>query len=73
MLDKEFPGKLEYEPIKDIDTTGNFEITLMQTRQLIHSKTHGKGLGKCDSEPERTRLRSIIKVYLDYADNAKKK
>ena len=35
----EFPGQVELEAIKDIGVTGNFEITLMQTKQLLHSKT----------------------------------
>ena len=54
------------EGIKDIGVTGNFEITLMNTRQVIHSKTT-QGLGKCESPEERSRLYKIIRVYLDYA------
>ena len=64
-LDKEFPNKIEYEPIQDIDVTGNFEITLMQTGQRIHSKKHGE-LGTCDSVEEKDRLKKILKAYLSY-------
>ena len=37
----------------------------MQTGQLIHSKTKG-GLGKCETEQERLRLKSILKLYMEY-------
>jgi hypothetical protein len=56
---------VELEPIMDIGVTGNFEITLMQTKQLLHSKTT-QGLGKCESEDERNRLFKFIRIYLDY-------
>ena len=56
---------VELEPIKDMGVTGNFEITLMQTKQLLHSKTT-QGLGKCESEDERKRLFGFIRIYLDY-------
>jgi selT/selW/selH-like putative selenoprotein len=64
-INKEFPGMVELEPIMDIGVTGNFEITLMQTKQLLHSKMT-QGLGKCESEDERKRLFSFIRIYLDY-------
>jgi hypothetical protein len=58
---------VELEPIKDIGVTGNFEITLVQTKQLLHSKTT-QGLGKCESDEERQRLFKFVKIYLDYAE-----
>ena len=57
------------EGIKDIGVTGNFEITLMNTKQLVHSKS--QGMGKCESPEERSRLFKVVRLYLDYA--AKKK
>ena len=63
---------MELEPIKDMGVTGNFEITLMQTKQLLHSKTT-QGLGKCESEDERKRLFSFIRIYLDFVEKKKAK
>ena len=60
------------EPIKDIGVTGNFEITLMQTKQLVHSKTT-QGLGKCESEEERKRLFAFIKIYIDFIEKKRAK
>lgn len=70
VLEKEFGNLIDFEPIQDIGTTGNFDITLMQTRQLIHSKTKSKDgkLGKCDSESERKRLINILNVYKEYIE-----
>ena len=64
-MEAEYGNFIEFEPLKDIGVTGNFEITLMQTGQLIHSKTKG-GLGKCETEQERLRLKSILKLYMEY-------
>lgn len=59
--------------MKDIGVTGNFEITVMQPNsgdQLLHSKTT-LGMGKCESEEERKRLYTFIKMYLNYMDKKK--
>jgi selT/selW/selH-like putative selenoprotein len=64
-LEREFPGQVEVISVKDEDMTGNFEITLMGTNQLIHSKTK-KGMGKCESSEERQKLFAIVKLYLDF-------
>jgi hypothetical protein len=71
VLDKEYDGKIDWEPVQDIEVTGNFEITLMQTRQLIHSKRQG-GLGKCETDSERDRLRSILNIYFSYLNKKAK-
>ena len=65
-LDAAFPDKIEYYPVKDIGTTGNFEITILQTGKLVHSKR--MGLGRCESDAERQRLFKILKVFVDYLD-----
>ena len=63
--EKQFPNSIvQLEGIKDIGTTGNFEITLMNTRTLVHSKKT-QGLGKCESTEERTRLFKVIRSYLE--------
>lgn len=63
---------VELEPIKDIGVTGNFEITLMQTKQLLHSKT-SQGLGMCESIDERKRLFALIRIYINYLEKKKAK
>ena len=65
-VETQFPGKVNVLPIRDEDLTGNFEVTLVETQQLIHSKTK-KGMGRCESPEERERLFAIVQLYLDYA------
>lgn len=42
-----FASDIEFQPIKDEGTTGNFEVTILETNQLIHSNK--KGMGKCNT------------------------
>ena len=46
-----------------LGTTGNFEITIVATGEVIHSKKAGKG--KCESEAERQALYEKIEAYLN--------
>jgi hypothetical protein len=71
-LEEEYSSKINIESIKDEDITGNFEITLLETNQLIHSKKVQE-LGKCNTVDERNRLKSIIDVYLNFIKNKKLK
>ena len=64
VLEAEFPGQIKISPLKDPGTTGNFEITLMETGELIHSKSK-RGQGKCESNSERAALCEKIRTYLD--------
>lgn len=66
-IELNFPGRVRITPIRDADLTGNFEITLPATKQLVHSKTK-KGMGKCESKEERDKLFAIIKLYLDFLE-----
>ena len=43
--------------------TGNFEVTLLETGELIHSKKNGSGM--CNSESEKQALFAKIREYLD--------
>jgi len=52
-----------YEIQKDPGVTGNFEVTLVETGELIHSKKAGKG--KCESNAERAAVVEKIQAYLD--------
>ena len=59
-LEKEFPGKVAIVAIPDTSSTGNFEVTLVKTGQLVHSKRNGGG--KCDvGSEERAALFSLIR------------
>ena len=53
---------LKFELNKDTGRTGNFEVVLKETGQLIHSKQ--AGLGKCESESERDAVVVAIHDFL---------
>ena len=57
-----FPGKLECSFTKDPGTTGNFEVTLVAAKKLIHSKRGGQG--RCESTAEREALFAKIEEYI---------
>ena len=54
-----------FDIIKDAGVTGNFEVTLVETGELIHSKKSGKG--KCESNTERAAVCEKIQALLDSA------
>lgn len=58
-------------PVRDEELTGNFEVTLVETEQLVHSKSR-KGMGRCESAEERERLFAIVQLYLDFAAKVRK-
>jgi len=47
---------------EDEGTTGNFEVTLVETGTVIHSKNGGKG--KCETHAERDAVIDAIEAYL---------
>jgi hypothetical protein len=55
---------VKFQPLKDPGTTGNFEITIVETGELVHSKST-RGQGKCESNSERAALCDKIKEFLD--------
>ena len=61
-LEAKFPGKIEYFPVRDIEATGNFEITILNSEppKVIHCKKTMQGLGKCETEAERERLCRLL-------------
>ena len=67
-LEARFPGRIDFYPVKDIQPTGNFEITLLNVSppKLIHSKQTMQNLGKCNTEAERERLYKILDVYNEF-------
>ena len=64
MLKEEFEGIIGVQFIEDAGKTGNFEVTLVETGKLLHSKSIG-GKGKCESNKERGVLIEQIQEYLD--------
>ncbi len=64
-VESEFPdGKVEVIRNRDTETTGNFEVTLLETGELIHSRRDPNlGGGRLNSEPEKERLFSILRRY----------
>jgi len=53
---------LKFEMSEDEGTTGNFEVTIVETGTLIHSKKGGKG--KCESNKERDDVIDAIESFL---------
>lgn len=62
-LDDAFPGQLKIVGVKDAGTTGNFEVFIEATGELIHSKTQ-RGQGRCETEDERDAVIEKIRAYL---------
>jgi hypothetical protein len=50
--------------IEDPGVTGNFEVVLVETGKLIHSKRTG-GKGKCESNKERGALTETLREFID--------
>ncbi|KAJ1401380.1 hypothetical protein B484DRAFT_437834 [Ochromonadaceae sp. CCMP2298] len=63
-LDDAFPGLLTITATKDPGTTGNFEIVIKNTGELIHSKTT-RGQGRCEKQKEVDDVVAKIQAYMD--------
>lgn len=63
-LEDAFPGKVKVVGNRDPGTTGNFEVVIAATGELIHSKTK-YGQGKCETEEERDAVIEKVRAYLD--------
>jgi len=50
--------------MKDPGTTGNFEVTIKSTGELIHSKTT-RGQGRCEKQAEVDAIIAKIQAHLD--------
>jgi hypothetical protein len=55
--------RIEWIPKEDRRITGNFEVTVVETGQLLHSKTKNKQ-GKATSMEERMMILDQIKEIL---------
>ena len=49
--------------MKDAGTTGNFEVFIEATGELIHSKTQ-RQQGRCETEEEREAVIEKVRAYL---------
>ena len=55
---------MQVKYIKDEQKTGNFEVIILETGELIHSKKKG-GKGKAETDKERALICEAIQSYLD--------
>lgn len=63
-LDEQFPeGKLSYIEAKDKGVTGNFEVTIEETGEKIHS-VRWRGHTKAQTQGERDAIVAKIKEVL---------
>lgn len=57
-------GQLQITNVQDPGATGNFEVVVLESGNLIHSKRNG--MGKCESPEERDilfdKIRNEIKT-----------
>lgn len=63
-LDSELGNQIEVLPLEDRGVTGNFEVTVVGTGELLHSKRK-MGQGKATSNGERMVILDQIKELLD--------
>lgn len=61
---QDFADKIEIVGKKDYQITRNFEVTIGEEKQLIHSKRTARQ-GKAESDAERAAIVELIKEYLD--------
>ena len=61
---QDFADKIEIVGKKDSTNTGNFEVTIGEDGQLIHSKRTA-GQGRAETEQERAGIVELIQEYLD--------
>lgn len=59
-----FADKINVVALKDTAITGNFEVTVKQTGQVLHSK-RTKGKGKAESSSERNAIAVQIEDLLE--------
>ena len=55
--------KIEVIPLKDRGTTGNFEVTVKSTGQVLHSKRNA-GQGRAETEAEKVAILEQIEALV---------
>ena len=63
----DFEDKIKVRPIRDEGTTGNFEVVLVPTGELLHSKTQN-GQGKCTTAREVETIVMKLEKYFETQD-----
>jgi hypothetical protein len=63
LLQPSVSSQIEVVPLEDRMTTGNFEVTVKKTGQVLHSKRHA-GQGKAQTEAERLAILHQIQEIL---------
>ncbi len=66
-LDDHFQGQVKVRPIRDPNTTGNFEVVLVATGKLLHSKTT-RGQGRCTTKEEVDAIIAQLEEYINGTD-----
>jgi hypothetical protein len=62
LLFTHFIGQLQITPLRDPGATGSFEVTVLESGDLLHSKKNGAG--KCESPEERDTLFDKIRYEI---------
>lgn len=62
-LNSKFGEDVEVIGVRDPSTTGRFEVTIMETGELIHSKAT-RGQGKCESPAEKEAIFAKVQAAL---------
>ena len=62
-LKKEFGDLITIQELMDRGITGNFEVIIVNTNTLVHSKKHGQG--RADSARERQFIVEQIREALE--------
>ncbi len=57
-----FASDIQIKEIADPGATGNFEVRIVETGQLIHSNTQ-RGMGKCNTDSAR----HAVAIYIEDA------
>jgi len=63
-IEEEFGDDVKVTCTEDPCTTGNFEVTIVESGKLIHSKST-RGQGKCETAEQVQLVIDQIQEYLD--------
>lgn len=63
-LNTKFGEDVEVIGVRDPRSSGRFEVTIVQTGELIHSKDT-RGQGRCESQAEKDAVIAKIQAALD--------
>jgi hypothetical protein len=64
VLEGEFSADIGVQLIEDPGTTGNFEVVILESGELIHSKRTG-GKGRAENDKEKALICEAIQAAID--------